>query len=122
MENSLKLISNSKIFQIPTRFKHMNEISINIWNILIFEHQYEIKSKVNEIVLQGFIHYLIEDQYPDIKIDNIDEYSKLSEEFEILQDYISNKRTLFGEYLINITNIQQIISFYFICFSDIIII
>ena len=74
--NCHKLILNSKAFEIPLVFKNIINISPEISNKLIInsDHQYTIKSNVSEEVLQSFINYLVNDEIPDIQIENYNEY------------------------------------------------
>lgn len=105
-----QLLLDSKTFNVPSIFKHMLDISPKIVNILIFNknHQYQVESKVSENVFQSFLKYLINDDIPDIQIDNFNEYLQLSKEFKILDDIIKAKSNEFGEYFINLNALNNI--------------
>lgn len=109
MQHTFQLILKAKTFTIPTIFKHSVDISPDIYNYLIFnsDHSYHVKSNVSEEVFQSFLNYLINDEEPDINLDNINQYYEISQEFNLLQKIISAKIHSFGEYFVNINGLMQ---------------
>lgn len=107
MQNAFQICSNSKIFTIPSLFKHLLDISPDISNSLVFgqNHYYCLKSKVNEKVFQSFIDYLVDDKIPDIDVFNFNEFMLLSQEFNILIEFLEDKKKQLGEYLIYINGL-----------------
>lgn len=67
-----QLILKSKQYTIPTMFKHIVDMPLDIFNYLIFNdnHSYQIKSNVSEQVFQSFLDYLINDNEPNITLGN----------------------------------------------------
>ena len=84
------LILNSKFYKIPFLFNNLTRINSLIFYSLISHHRYQVKSKINEIIFQSFIDYLVNDKLPGINYNNIDEYSLLNQEFQFepLRDMI----------------------------------
>ncbi|KAK8887431.1 hypothetical protein M9Y10_038475 [Tritrichomonas musculus] len=107
MQNAFQICSNSKVFTIPSLFKHLLDISPDISNSLVFgqNHYYCLKSKVNENVFQSFIDYLVDDKIPDIDVFNFNEFMQLSQEFNILIEFLEDKKKQLGEYLIYINGL-----------------
>ncbi|KAK8840225.1 hypothetical protein M9Y10_031170 [Tritrichomonas musculus] len=71
------------------------------------DHSYHDKSNVSEEVFQSFLNYLINDEEPDINLDNVNQYYEISQEFNLLQEIISAKIHSFGEYFVNINGLMQ---------------
>lgn len=110
MQNdSFKLILRSKSFTIPSVFKNLVNISQTISRSLIFNsnHEYQVESNVSDEVFQSFIEYLVNDRLPEIEIETFDEFLQLSEEFQILREFIEEKRGQFGEYLVNLNGLKD---------------
>lgn len=54
--------------------------------------QYKVQSNVRKETFESFLLYWADDTEPDITIDNILEYYQLSDEFGIIDDYISQPK------------------------------
>ncbi|KAK8845060.1 hypothetical protein M9Y10_021236 [Tritrichomonas musculus] len=108
-QNSFALLLNYQVFKIPPKFNRLTNTSEKVYNSLIFNNprQYNLESKVSTEVLKSFISYWIEGEIPNITIENFEEYSDLSEEFQLMQDIIENKRKEYGEDLIAYNRIKN---------------
>lgn len=108
-QNSFALLLNYQVFKIPPKFNRLTNTSEKVYNSLIFNNprQYNLESKVSAEVLKSFISYWIEGEIPNITIENFEEYSDLSEEFQLMQDIIENKRKEYGEDLIAYNRIKN---------------
>lgn len=107
MENSTyQLLLKSKIYEIPMMFKHIVEIRHKITKVLIFSssHQYQVESNVTDDIFQLFINYMINDELPDI---NINDFLQLSQEFGLLEEELKAKIAQLGEYLVNLNGLQN---------------
>ena len=101
MQQSIfQLILKSKPYAIPTVFKHTIDMSREIYNFLIFNnnHSYQVKSNVSDQVFRSFVSYLINDEEPDITLENFNQYLELSQEFKLLNSLLADKK----EFLVNI--------------------
>lgn len=99
-EFSFKLLLNSKVFLIPSDFRNLENVESSIYRILKTTGQYEIKSNVDETILQSFIDYWVKSITPDLQFSNLIKYKMLSEEFDLMKDLIqifqkSNPQQLF---------------------------
>lgn len=104
------LILNSKKHTVPSIhiFKYIQKLPTSVSNALVFnDHQYISKAKVSESVSQSFIDYLINDKKPDISIDNYQEYLEISQEFNLLDDFIKEKEKEWGEDLQYFNGLHQ---------------
>lgn len=106
---TFNLVLKSKKFKIPTKFNHLGDVSTKVYNSLIFspEHEYLIQSNVSEEVLKSFIKYWTTEEIPDILVDNYFEYSELSQEFNILKEYVQKKKKEFGSSLNLFQNLKN---------------
>lgn len=107
-QDQFKFLLNDSVFTIPP-FKRLMDISPNIQNKLIFspQHEYSVESNVSSQIFESFIGYLINGNIPSIQISNINEYEKLSHEFDQLRSEIEQKKNEFGEHLINLNGLQE---------------
>ena len=83
-----KLIWNTNVFDVP-----FNDLTSSINPDISFEikskGQYQIKSDISENVLKNFVQYLTELEIPDFGVDNILEYERLSNEFDIMKNLVN---------------------------------
>lgn len=82
------MIFKTKKFKIPSKFRFLSWIDIQIYDILIKNHKYDVKSDVSEEVFESFIEYWVHKKIPIFDENNISEYEKLSEEFDLMKDLI----------------------------------
>ena len=87
---SISLILNGKPYVIAN-LRSLNKLKDDLYNTLVLNHQYQVKSIVSEDVFQSFVDYLVNDTIPDIQKDNFHEYVLLNDEFEILSQIITDK-------------------------------
>lgn len=87
-ENKFELFLQSKSFTIPSNFRYINDIDLNIYNTLLETNKYIVKSDVSEEVLQSFIKNWVYQELPIINQKNFSEYKKLSKEFDRMKDII----------------------------------
>ena len=87
-EKQLELILNDKSFPIPFNFPAINDVDQNIYLNLRTKNKYSIQSKVKEQILANFIDNWVNQTIPYITIDNISEYSQLSQEFNRMQNIL----------------------------------
>ena len=121
MQNdTVKLILRSKSFPIPYIFRHLIDISAKISRSLIYNsnHEYQVESTVSDEVFLSFIDYLVNDKLPEIEIETFNEFFLLSEEFEILQDFVEEKRGQFGEYLVNLNGLKDNKNFSYLIYAE----
>lgn len=99
----------NKVYEIPMMFKHIVEIPHKITKALIFNqsHQYQVESNVNDDIFQSFIDYMINDETPDININNINDFTQLSQEFGLLEEELKTKIAQLGEYLVNLNGLHN---------------
>lgn len=90
MEENLtyKLINGDKIVKIPSNFHLFADINPDIINILISKGEYEIKSCVDNNVLESFVNHLLTGQPPVFLLSDIIQYASLSYEFDWMKDLI----------------------------------
>lgn len=106
-----QFVLNKKSFPMPFQFRHYNDISQNIISTLVNSpnHQYHVKTKVNEEIFQNFINYLIDDTIPHIDEDNFYYYYELCDEFNTNSaslDLISRTKPQLNQYIINIKGLR----------------
>lgn len=108
-EKCFKLYLKDKTYKIPFKCDHLMHISEDISSSLIFgpQHHYQVKSNVTDEVFQSFIKYLANSERPDIQLSNIHQYIELSQEFQILQEMIDEKKSEFGEYFVNLNGLKN---------------
>ncbi|KAK8838471.1 beta-1,3-glucan linked protein [Tritrichomonas musculus] len=82
------LILNCTAFKVPSQFYYLSTINQNIYKILVLNHEYVIQSSVNKKTFEMFIRYMVKREIPDLDLDNIDQFEKLSEEFDVMKDII----------------------------------
>ena len=87
-EDTLSLIFKSKIFTIPSRFRSLNDVKSDIYESLLANQKYEVKSNVSEEVFKSFINHWVNRETPDINQNNLFEYELLSEEFDRMRGII----------------------------------
>lgn len=87
-QTTLTLILGTSTFEIPSNFRFLNDIKPDIYNTLMSTHKYDVKSKVSEEVLESFIRYWTKKEIPEFTENNISEYEKLSQEFDLMTDII----------------------------------
>ena len=109
MENcNFDLYLKEKVFHIPILFDSIVNINPNIYKSLIFKHQYQVESNVDVSIFRCFIDYLVNKIQPEINLDNINDYLKLSEEFKfqpLLQLIQSTKE--FNQAFLDINSVKQ---------------
>lgn len=108
-EKCFKLYLKDKTYKIPFKCDHLMHISEDVSSSLIFgpQHHYQVKSNVTDEVFQSFIKYLANSERPDIQLSNIHQYIELSQEFQILQEMIDEKKSEFGEYFVNLNGLKN---------------
>ena len=82
------LILHTKKFIIPSNFRTLEDVDQSIYYSLITNHQYEVKSNVNESILESFIDNWINQSIPKINLGNFSQYEELSQEFDRMNDII----------------------------------
>lgn len=99
MQQSFLITSKNKTIKLPFQFKHWNSLPDKITILFINNknRQYCIQSDVSDEVFESFVNYLITDTLPKINIQNIQEYMQLSQEFNLLGDFIEKKKKDFGK-------------------------
>lgn len=86
----LQLYSNNCIFPIPYEFKAFVRVSNNIKKSFFFNGgKYFVRSKVRNEILQSFLDYWVQEKEFKVNVDNIWEYSLLSNEFDLFKDIVS---------------------------------
>lgn len=93
-QDTFKLILKSKEFDIPSAFRSVRNVKPEIFKTLTDTHQYQVQSDVSEDVFQGFLDNWVKRTLPDINLDNIEQYEKLSKEFELMKDLVETFRRL----------------------------
>ena len=88
-EFTFKLILNREEYSISSNFLSFDDIDDQIHTTLITKGQYKVKSNVSKIVFQSFLNNWINNEIPNIRNDNIDDYILLSEEFDRMKAIIS---------------------------------
>ena len=82
-ENTFIFVMNSKQLKVPFHFENLVRINKNIFNSLIINHKYQVKTTINEdFVFQSFIEFIVYNKTPKISNDNIQDYIKLNQEFQ----------------------------------------
>lgn len=120
--NSFELLLNYKRFTIPSRFDRLTKVSAKVYNILIFSspHQYNIESNVSEDVLQSYIKYWTDEDLPEVTISNFYEFYHLNQEFDLLTDFLENKKLEFGKDLQYYYALKESDIHYQSCYEEII--
>lgn len=89
MQDSFKLILNSKTFLIPCKFPSFSNVSIEIYSTLLSKREYHVKSHVSSKAFQNFLNNWTKNETIQIcSSNNITEYSLLSNEFERIKNII----------------------------------
>ena len=83
-----KLVSNFKIFLIPSKFRFLTDVNQEIYSTLQEKKEYSIKSSVSKETFQSFINHWIFGEIPVINSENFKEYEMLSKEFDLMQDLL----------------------------------
>ena len=96
------IIFQGKNNDIPQNFPKRGEIKKSVFKTLKAMGKYEIQSNVSEEVFLSFIEYLKGNVEPEINEVNKQEYLKLSKEFEIMGNLITNDEDEKNECLDNI--------------------
>lgn len=97
------ILNNNHEYKIPCSRYILDKIPArkdDLYNILIGQHRYDVKSKVKDTTFNSFHKFFTENQVPNFDTTNILEFHDLNEEFGILDDYLSSERSIF---LINIS-------------------
>ncbi|KAK8896976.1 hypothetical protein M9Y10_014906 [Tritrichomonas musculus] len=87
-EKKYNLMFKLKLFTIPSNIIALKDFDTNIYNILITEQLYEVKSNVHVELFESFIRHWINNETPDINLNNIDDFVLLSQEFDRMQNLI----------------------------------
>lgn len=61
-KNTFILTLNSKDIKIPLLFKSITQINPTIYQSLVINHQYQVKSSVDEQIFTSFLDFLIYDK------------------------------------------------------------
>lgn len=96
------LIFQGKDNNIPQNFPKRGEIKRSIFKALKINGKYEVESNVSEEVFLSFIKYIKENEEPEINEFNKQEYLKLSKEFQIMGNLLTNDEDERNECLNNI--------------------
>lgn len=104
---SLKLISGSKQYELPFKFKGISDIKTDIYYQLLVnsEHNYFVKSNVSEENFLLFIDYLVHKKIPTITVGNYYDIFRLSDEFDLseLKEIVqSAKKKKMNKYELNL--------------------
>lgn len=76
-------------FKIPSNCRFLSDMSQDIYDELKSKSVYHVQSNVTLDVCESFINYLMKRENPtNINLNNISEYEKLSQEFEIMGEII----------------------------------
>lgn len=93
---SIVLKLDNDEFTIPCSREILDKIPANktdLYNELISNHEYLVKSKVRKSTFTSFQQFFISGQPPVLDISNILEYHDLNEEFGILNKYFSSEES-----------------------------
>lgn len=82
------LVLKEKLFSIPRDFRFLKDVKLEIYSSLITNQQYTVKSNVCEQTFESFLDSWINNSTPNLSLQNIDEYTVLSEEFDRIKDII----------------------------------
>lgn len=86
--NIFKLLFKQEIFTVPSYSPYLIDINPYIYQLLLMNGEYTVKSNVSKIVFQSFLDHWIYGKTPDINPLNISEYDQLSQEFDRMKDLI----------------------------------
>ena len=101
---SFKFILKTKVIQIPSNFRFVNDVNPSILKILTSTQKYNVKSNVNEDIFQSFINHWINNQTPNITFENLSQFIELSEEFQRMEDIVQIFQKNVEKYHINDLN------------------
>lgn len=106
---TFKLILKSRAFEVPFQFKNISDVSTNIFEQIILDqkHEYYVTSDVNEEILQSFINFWVQGTEPNVNIENYYQYFLLSEEFNLMKDYLTSIKSNWTEYDQNLYNLSD---------------
>ena len=108
MQNTYKLILNSKTFHIPTNFQFLSDVNQDILMVLSTKHEYFVESKVSDNVFTNFINNWVRKEPLDLNISNIGEFNQLIHEFDLIKDQIQLfNKFQFEEIIKNKDHLQQ---------------
>ena len=106
-QGQFKLILNQHNFFIPSNCRSFQSIDQNIYESLIANHQYKVKSNVSMEIFQSFIDYLVNNKKPNIDISNASEFEKLSNEFDCMQSMINLFKNLYKKFSFSFMKTDQ---------------
>lgn len=82
-QNNFILVLNSKEFKIPFLFDNLVHINPIIFKELINNHSYQVTADVSFSIFESFLNFLVNQKSPNITEDNIEEYSRINNEFQL---------------------------------------
>lgn len=105
----IKFILKDVTLELADNFHFFSNIDQKIYQTLISERQYIIKSQVCKETLESFINFCINGIIPDFS-SNISEYDQLSREFDIMRNLIQlyQQKTQCYEFLSLTTNNSEL--------------
>ena len=99
------LYLKNKKYMIPKKKQIICVVSERVANDLLINNQYFVFSDVSEEVFISFLEYWKDQsKTPDITPENLQEYEKISQEFEMMKDIISAQKE---DHLFNIKILQN---------------
>lgn len=91
---TFKFNLKGKEYTIPSNFRSVNNVKSDILQTLKSTGNYQVQSDVSEGVFEGFLDNWVKRTLPDMNLDNIDQYEKLSKEFELMKDLVETFKRL----------------------------
>ena len=83
-----KLVFKNEIYTIPTDFKHLDDVNIEVHSSLMETYEYHVQSVVSDEVFHSFIDYWFKNKIPKINNNNISQFESLSNEFNLMANLI----------------------------------
>lgn len=101
---SFILFLKSKQFEVPFQFKNLSDVNPDIFEQIISDpkHKYYVKSDVSESIFESFINFWVQETKPEVNIENYYQYLQLSQEFCLMQEFLSSTKSNWSEYEQNI--------------------
>lgn len=99
MQNSstFRLLLHQEYFEIPSSFQRLSEIKQYIYENLMMNKEYIIKSEITKDILLNFVKYWTKNEIPEITFDNIDQYDLISNEFGVIKNIIQLSHKIFQD-------------------------
>ena len=95
MTSNIKLAFNGVNHDIPVPLKRylylLGKFPESIATQISIQNYYNVESAIKQETFDSFKKYLIDSSEPEINIDNMQDFYLLSQEFNILKDYLSTK-------------------------------